>query len=69
MFADGTFAKPVVKESEFFVGGYYAMTKRLKRALVPFAGAFDEYETRTAAMEINGAVGTMWEYIELELHT
>ena len=66
-FENGTFVKPIVKETEFFVGGFYAMLKRLRVALRPFRGAWEEYEKRTQDMVMVGAIGTMWEYVQLEL--
>ena len=64
-FKNGTFTKPTQKKEEFFIGGMFAMQRRLEKALVPFYGAYQEYVRRTDELPNYDVIAAMWDYIAI----
>ena len=64
-FENGTYVKPVCKNSDFFVGGFFAIQKRFGVVVSPFRGAFNEYKKRVEGKPQYIAIETMRDYIQL----
>ena len=64
-FKNGEMAKPTFKKEEFYIGGFFAMEKRVKSALSPFPGAYKEFSSRTEDMEYAAAVAVMRDYVSV----
>jgi len=64
-FKDGTYIKPICKNSEFFKGGFLAMQKRFGVVVSPFRGAFNEYKKRADGEPLHIASEIMRDYIQL----
>jgi len=66
MFANGTYEKPMIKKTEFFKGGIFALERRFHRAVAPFVGAYEEFQMRTKGMANHNIIGVMWDYVALD---
>jgi len=66
-FQDGTYIKPIVLKNEFYKGGMLAMERRLRSAMVPFRGAYEEWKGRVDGKPNWEFVGIMWDYVALDL--
>jgi hypothetical protein len=64
-FRNGTFVKPIQKKEEFYIGGLFAMQRRLEKALAPFRGAYQEYVRRTDDLPNYHVVAAMWDYVKI----
>ena len=64
-FKDGTYMKPVCKNTEFFIGGFHVVKKRFYVAVSKYRGARIEYDKRTEDKPLHIAYEIMRDYIDL----